>query len=71
MNVTKTLDISGIRFTSSVFPTPEDRALWESLTPEQRLALVRQDEQGGFDSGVAERSSMAEILTEARRDPRV
>lgn len=68
MSQTRTLDT---KFTSSVFPTAEDRAFWGSLTLEQRLALVRQDEQDGFDSGVAERSSMAEILAEARRDPGV
>jgi hypothetical protein len=68
MNATKTIDISGVMFASAVFPTAEDKALWQSLTPEQRLAIVRRDEQAGFDSGVADQASMAEILAEARRD---
>lgn len=69
MSATKTVEISHIRFSSTVFPTAEDKALWESLTAEQQLAVLRRDEQAGFDSGVADHASMAEILAEARRDP--
>lgn len=69
MSATKTVDISHIRFSSTVFPTAGDKALWESLTPQQQLAILRRDEQAGFDSGVADQASMAEILAEARRDP--
>ncbi len=47
------VDISRIKFASSVFPTPEDRALWESLTPAERLAIVERDEEAGFRSGAA------------------
>jgi hypothetical protein len=69
MSATKTEDISHIRFSSTVFPTAEDKVLWESLTPEQRLAVLRRDEQAGFESGATDHASMAEILAEARRDP--
>jgi hypothetical protein len=68
MSDTKTSDISEIKFTSTVFPTDEDRKLWESLGPEQRLAVIRHDEQAAFESGIAERASMAEIIAEARRE---
>ena len=64
MSDTKTVDISGIRFSSTVFPTAEDQALWDSLTPEQRLAILVRDEEEGFRSGVAKTSSAQEILAE-------
>lgn len=68
MSDTKAVDISGIKFTSTAFPTPEDRALWESLTPAQRLAIVERDEEGGFRSGAARNISMREILAEVRTE---
>lgn len=68
MNEVKTIDVSGIRFTSTVFPTDEDKALWASLSDEQRRAVIEQSEQAGFDSGVAERASLHEILSEIRAE---
>jgi hypothetical protein len=62
-----TIDISRIVFSSTVFPTTEDRALWERLDAAQRLAVLRRDEQAGFESGVAENTSMEEVLHSARR----
>jgi hypothetical protein len=64
------VDISRIKFASSVFPTPEDRALWESLTPAQRLAIVERDEEAGFRSGVAQNASLQEMLAEIRAEPK-
>jgi hypothetical protein len=64
MSDEKTIDISGIAFSSTVFPTPEDRALWESLTPAERLAIIEHDEEAGFRSGVARNASMHELLAE-------
>lgn len=64
MSDTKTVDISGIRFSSTVFPTAEDQVLWDSLTHEQRLAILVRDEEEGFRSGVAKASSAQEILAE-------
>lgn len=51
-------------FSSTVFPTPEDKALWEKLTPAEKRALVERDEEEGFQSGVGPQSSMQEILAE-------
>lgn len=65
----KTVEISHIRFSSTVLPSAEDKALWENLTPEQQLVVLRRDEQAGFESGIADHASMAQILAEARRDP--
>jgi len=68
MSDAKTVNISGIKFSSTAFPTPADKALWESLTPTQRLAIVERDEQAGFRSGVARNASMQEILAELRAE---
>jgi hypothetical protein len=62
----KTVNISQIKFSSTAFPTAEDRALWESLTPEQQLEVLRRDEREGYDSGTADHASLADILAEAR-----
>ena len=62
MSDTKAVDISGICFSSTVFPTAEDQALWESLTPEQRLAILERDEEEAFRSGVAETLSVKEVI---------
>ncbi len=68
MSEAKAVDISGIEFSSTAFPSPEDRALWESLTPAQRLAIIERDEDAGFRSGTARHASMREILAEVRAE---
>jgi hypothetical protein len=68
MSDAKELDISAIKFASSAFPTREDKALWEILTPAQRLAIVERDEEAGFRSGVAEKASLQEMLAEIRAE---
>ena len=54
MSETKTIDVSHIRFTSTVFPTEEDMRLWDSLSAEERRAVVRRDLDEAEASGVAE-----------------
>jgi len=68
MSEAKTVDISGIRFSSTVFPTPEDMELWESLSYEQRKAIEVRDEEEGYRSGVAEPRSMSELIAEAKAE---
>ncbi len=68
MSDAKTVDISGIEFSSTAFPTPEDKALWERLTPAQRRAIVERDEEAGFRSGVAQNASLREIFAEVLAD---
>lgn len=68
MDEVKTIDIPDFRFASTVFPTDEDKALWARLNDEQRHALIERSEQAGFDSGVAERASLREILAEVRTE---
>ena len=66
MNETKTVDISGIKFSSTTFPTQEDMELWESLIDEQRKAVEIRDVREGLASGLAEPCTMADIIAEAR-----
>jgi hypothetical protein len=68
MSDAKAIDISAVEFSSAVFPSPEDRALWESLTPAQRLALIERDEDAGFRSGAARHALMREVLAEVRAE---
>ena len=68
MNETKTVDISGIKFSSTTFPTQEDMELWESLTDEQRKAVEIRDEEEGLASGLAEPCTMADIIAEAKAE---
>ena len=68
MSDVEAVDISGIKFSSTVFPTPEDMKLWESLTPEQRKAVEIRDEEEGYQSGLAEPCSMQELIAEAKAE---
>ena len=68
MNDINTVDISEVKFTSTVFPTPEDMAVWERLTPEQRKAVEVRDEEEGYHSGVADPCSMDELIAEAKAE---
>lgn len=62
------MDISGVAFSSTVFPTDEDRALWESLSDEQRQALIVQSEQSAFESGISDKISLQELMSETRAE---
>ncbi len=68
MSDMETVDISGIKFTSTVFPTEEDMKLWESLTYEQRKAVEIRDEEEGYQSGIAEPQTMDELIAEAKAE---
>ena len=68
MSNIKTVNISEIKFTSTVFPTPEDMALWESLTHEQRKAVELRDVKEGYSSGLAEPCTMADVIAEAQAE---
>ena len=48
MSDTETIDLSHVKFPSTVFPTNEDMKLWESLTFEQRKAVEVRDEEEGY-----------------------
>ena len=68
MGTIKTVDISEVSFSSTVFPTDADKALWESLSDEQRQALIAQSEQSALESGIADNVSLQELLSESRAE---
>lgn len=69
MSTTKTLDVSHIRFTSTVFPTEADMKLWDSLSPEEQRAVVQRDLDEAEASGVAPHETVEELLARVRAKP--
>ncbi len=68
MSDTDTIDISGIKFSSSVFPTDEDMALWHSLGPAAQQAVIMRDVEQGLKGPPAAKASKADIMAEALDD---
>ena len=42
------IDVAKIKFSSTVFPTDEDRKLWDALSPEEQQAVIIAAEETGF-----------------------
>ncbi len=59
-------DIPDLKFSSTVVPAKDDIAQWESLSDDERLAIIERDEQAAADSGIAGKTSLAQILAEVR-----
>ena len=68
MSDTDTVDISHVKFTSTVFPTKEDMDLWNSLTREEKQAVELRDEEEGYNSGIAEPRTVEELIAEAKAE---
>ncbi len=68
MNKIETLDISHIRFTSMAQPTDEDVALWDSLTDDEKNAVLDREIDEAMASGIAPKQTMAEIIEEAKAE---
>ncbi len=68
MSDTDTIDVSKIKFTSTVFPTDEDMKLWNSLSPAEQQAVVMADVEKGLQGPSASKSSKAEIMREVLDD---
>ncbi|WP_339854311.1 hypothetical protein [uncultured Nisaea sp.] len=68
MTQAKTSDISEVKFSSTVCPSPEDKALWSHLSADQRRTLVVDSEQAAFEGGVSESTSLSELLNETRAE---
>lgn len=66
MRDTKTVDISHLKFNSTVYPTDEDVKLWDSLSSEEQSAILARDLEEAETSGLAPKQTMAEIIAEAR-----
>lgn len=59
-------EISHIQFENDVFPTKADIELWDSLTPEEQLAVTIRDVEEGADSGIAEPETADEKMNRVR-----
>jgi hypothetical protein len=68
MSRANALGVSGVASSSIVYSTNEHRALWESLSAEQRRALIVQSEQSAFESGFSNKISLQELLSETRAE---
>lgn len=64
MSYTDTMDISSIKFSSTVFPTDEDMAVWNSLTPAQQRAVIMRKVEKGLNGAPASKASKAELMAE-------
>ena len=65
-DTTTTTDSPKVAFSSTVFPTDEDMKLWDSLTPEEQLAVIAHDEEQGSRSGVAPAETLEDRLKRVR-----
>jgi hypothetical protein len=70
MTKVKMVDVSHIRFTSTVFPSDEDMKLWNGLSGDQQRAVVRRDLDEAEASGIAEPESAEEIIQRVRAESR-
>ena len=68
MSEIETIDVSHIRFSSAVFPTDEDMALWHSLSPEEQRAVILRDIEEGLEGPPAQLASKDEIMAEVLAD---
>jgi len=68
MDTAETIDISHIKFTSTVFPTDEDMKLWHSLSAHEQRAVIMRDVKQGLGGPPALNAGkdkiMAEVLDE-------
>ena len=64
----KSMDVSQIRFTSTVFPTEEDMTLWNSLTPEEQRAVIRRDLDEAEASGIAKPETTEAVIRRMRAE---
>ena len=65
---TDTIDVSHVKFTSTVFPTDEDMKLWHSLNEAEQHAVVMRDVKKGLQGPPASKASKDEIMHEVLDD---
>ena len=68
MSNTDTINISHIKFASTVIPTEADVKLWASLSEAQKKAVIERELYEAEASGIAEPQSMADLIAEARAE---
>ncbi len=64
MDTTDTIDVSHIKFTSTVFPTDEDMKLWHSLSAHEQRAVIMRDIKQGLSGPPASNAGRHEIMAE-------
>lgn len=62
----KSIDVSQIRFNSTVFPTEEDMTLWNGLTPEEQRAVIRRDLDEAEAGGIAKPEAAEAVIQRMR-----
>lgn len=68
MTEKNTLDVSHVRFSSTVFPSADDMKLWNSLSPAEQRAVIERDEEAGFQSDIAKKETLEDRLARVRAD---
>ncbi len=68
MGETKTIDVSEIRFSSTVYPTEEDMKLWESLSPAEQQAIIKRDLDEAEASGIAAPETLDQVIERLRSE---
>lgn len=66
MSGTKLIDLTTIHFSSTVFPTEDDLAVWNNLSDEEQMAIIERDEESAYQSGIAPHKTKEEILARVR-----
>ena len=70
MSGQETKEVSGARLESPAWPTAADRALWDSLSPEEQRALIALELEEAEKSEPAESASMDDLIARVRASRR-
>ena len=70
MNEAKDIDISEIKFSSTVFPSEEDMKLWSELSAEEQRAVIARDLEAAEASGIAPVETAQQIIERVRAQSR-
>ena len=66
MSEVKDIDISEIKFSSTVFPSEEDMKLWSELSAEEQRAVIARDLDAAEASGIAPVETPQQIIERVR-----
>ena len=66
MSEVKDIDISEIKFSSTVFPSEEDMKLWSELSAEEQRAVIACDLDAAEASGIAPAETAQQIIERVR-----
>ena len=70
MSDTDTIDVSHVNFSSTVMPSAEDIALWESLSEAEQEAVIDRELAEAEASGIAKPEAMADRIERVRKSMR-